>query len=111
MNFKMAIDMVDILLDEAKASVLTPAFLYAELYQGVCKFQFVKANGDIRNAVATLSKEHGALLPDGIENKPIDDIKRDKKSHLLTFYDLEKKAIRCCTIASITGFTRVVGGK
>lgn len=107
-NFTMALDMVNILLKAAAVSILTPEFLYAELYAGECKIEFTKADGTTRKARATLNVECGYVPADGVELKPVDQIKRDKKSHLLTFYDLDKKAIRCCKIDTITEFTRVL---
>ena len=105
-NFKMAIELVEILLDEAAKALSEPDALYMELYRGICKIEFTKADGTASGPrIATLSVEHGAPSPEN--ERKIDP----KKAHLLTFYDLEKQGLRACKIASITKFKRVIGGK
>ena len=103
-NFAMALDMVNILLNAAAAAVLTPEFLYSELNAGQCKIEYTKADGSTRKALATLSEKHGAPKHDRTKRDP-------KRAHLLSYYDLDKKAWRSCKLEAITEFTRVLGGK
>lgn len=106
-NFKMALDMAAIVLKAAlEGLALNPDFLYSELYKGECKLVFIKADGSERAAIATLSESHGAPSRKGKAA-----IKADpKRAHLLTFFDIEKGAMRSCKIESIKTFKRILKG-
>ena len=75
------------------------------LYEGIVIFEFVKKNGEHRNA-------RGTTCPDIV---PVDDKPKGKRTpeqqalydrQTVAFYDIDKKGWRCMRIDAIWKYTR-----
>ena len=77
------------------------AALREKLQQGETHFVFKKKDGSRREAVGTLNFD---LIPKDDWPVTADDIDsdyKDKNEGVVTYYDLEKMAWRCCKTANI----------
>lgn len=77
------------------------AALREKLQQGKTNFVFRKKDGSKRNAVGTLNFD---LIPKDDWPVTADDIDsdyKDKNKGVVTYYDLEKMAWRCCKTENI----------
>jgi len=73
--------------------------LRTALQNGILRFRFVKANGDIRDAKGTL---HPLLIPDDKLPKdtlPLQGKGRERGFHTIAFFDLDKQEWRSFRIA------------
>ena len=64
------------------------------LAQGIVEFQFVKANGEIRDARGTTSNEYFEYTPCG---------GREPKSDVIVYYDIDKGSFRSFRIERLIG--------
>ena len=99
-NFNMAFNMGQLVVNQALENILDVDALIQALKAGKCRIEFIKANGEKREAIATLSTK--------LVDLPGKKSEAPKNAEILKFYDLEKNAFRSCRIASITSFKKVV---
>lgn len=77
------------------------AALREKLQQGKTSFVFKKKDGSKRNAIGTLDFD---LIPKDdwpVTAEDIDSDYKDKNEGVVTYYDLEKMAWRCCKTENI----------